>query len=85
MEPQEAYPTYAKNASSRIGKRRFSAWEAVSMMDVIAALHTIDDSTDHNGEINKNAAHAHKALRSGVQGTADEFTHGIAPVLAVQA
>ena len=52
------------------------------MMDVIAALHTIDDSTDHNGEINENAAHAHKALRSGVQGTADEFTHGIAPVLA---
>ena len=52
------------------------------MMDVIAALHTIDDSADHDSEIHENATHADKALKRGVHSAADEFTHGIAPVLA---
>ena len=51
-------------------------------MDVFAALHTIDDGADHDGEIDEDTAHANKALKSGVHSTADEFTHGIAPVLA---
>ena len=50
-----------------------------SMMDVFTALHTIDDSADHDGKVNKDATHAHESLRGGMQGTADEFAHGIAP------
>ena len=49
------------------------------MMHVVTALHAIDDSAEHDGEINENAAHAHKALSAGVHGTADEFSHGFPP------
>ena len=45
-------------------------------MDVFAALHTIDDGADHDGEIHENAAHAHETLSAGMHGTADEFSHG---------
>ena len=47
------------------------------MMHMIAALHAIDDGADHNGEVNEDAAHAHKALGAGMHGTADEITHDI--------
>lgn len=46
------------------------------MVHVIALLHTVDDSGDHDSEINEDAAHAHKTLSAGVHSTADEFSHG---------
>ena len=47
------------------------------MMHMIAALHTINDSTDHDGKVDEDAAHAHKTLSAGMHGTADEFSHGM--------
>lgn len=32
-------------------------------MNVFSALHPIDDSSDHNGKINEDAAHTHEPLR----------------------
>ena len=43
---------------------------------MVAALHTIDDGGDHDGEIHEDAAHTHETLRGGMQGAADEFSHG---------
>jgi hypothetical protein len=49
------------------------------MMHVFAALHTINDSADHDGKVNEDATNTHETLRGGMQGIADEFAHGNAP------
>lgn len=46
-------------------------------MNVFAASHAIDDGADHDDEINEDAAHAHEALRGGVHGAGDEFSHTV--------
>ena len=47
------------------------------MVHMIALLHTMDDSGDHDSKINEDTAHAHEALSAGVHGTADEFSHSM--------
>ena len=47
------------------------------MVHMIALFHTMDDSGDHDGEVNEDTAYAHETLSAGVQGTADEFSHSI--------
>ena len=46
-------------------------------VDVFAALDAIDDGGNHDRKINEDAAYAHKALRGGVQGAGDEFSHTV--------
>ena len=46
-------------------------------VNVFAAPDTIDDGGDHDREVNEDAAYAHKALRGGVQGAGDEFSHTV--------
>ena len=46
-------------------------------MHVLATLHAIDNGADHDGEIDEDAADAHKALSAGMHGIADEFSNHI--------
>ena len=46
-------------------------------MNVFATPDTIDNSGYHDSEINEDAAHAHKALKGGVHGAGDKFSHTV--------
>ena len=46
-------------------------------VDMFSAFDAIDDGTEHNNEINKDAAHSHESLSRGMHGAADEFAEKV--------
>lgn len=60
-------------------RKEASAPVKTESMNVFSALHPIDDSSDHNGKINEDAAHTHEPLRGGMHSAGDKFSHTSTP------
>jgi len=60
-------------------RKEASAPVKTESMNVFSALHPIDDSSDHDGKINEDAAHTHEPLRGGMHSAGDKFSHTSAP------